>query len=86
MHISQKIFPDTVTSKYSLHPLTSDDGYVYMQISKGMYGLPHTGCLANDLLCKQLAPHGFLNAHTLPVTGGTNQEAQNSASGLMILV
>ena len=34
-------------------------GYVYLQINKGMYGLAQAGLLANELLAKRLAKHGF---------------------------
>ena len=35
------------------------DGYVYVQINKGMYGLAQAGLLANELSSKLLAKHGF---------------------------
>jgi hypothetical protein len=35
------------------------DGYVYMEIRKGMYGLPQAGVLANKLLKERLARHGY---------------------------
>jgi hypothetical protein len=35
------------------------NGVVYMEICKGMYGLPQAGFLANKLLKKCLAKHGF---------------------------
>ena len=38
-----------------------------MQIEKGMYGLPQAGILANKLLRKRLAPHGY---YELPHTPG----------------
>jgi hypothetical protein len=31
------------------------DGYVYIEIQKGMYGLPQAGILANKLLKERLA-------------------------------
>ena len=34
-------------------------GYVYVEIRKGMYGLPQAGKLANDLLQKHLKPYGY---------------------------
>jgi len=41
------------------------DGYVYMEIRKGMYGLPQAGILANKLLKEQLARHGYFEqSHT----------------------
>ncbi len=41
------------------------DGYVYMGIWKGIYGLPQAGILANKLLKLRLACHGyFKQPHT----------------------
>ena len=42
---------------YELHDLVHN-GYVYVEIQKGMYGLPQAGKLANDRLQKFLEPHG----------------------------
>ena len=36
-----------------------------MEINKGMYGLPQAGIIANELLTKRLARHGYYQAeHT----------------------
>jgi hypothetical protein len=35
------------------------NGKVYIRFDKGMYGLPHAGGLANNLLVTRLAPHGY---------------------------
>jgi hypothetical protein len=41
------------------------NGYIYMEICKEMYGLPQAGILANKLLKKRLAKHGyFKQPHT----------------------
>ena len=42
------------------------DGYVYIEIGKGMYGLPQAGILANELLRKQLQPFGFYECKHTP--------------------
>ena len=40
-------------------------GFVYLEIRKAIYGLPQAGILANKLLWKRLAPHGYYEvAHT----------------------
>ena len=39
--------------------LSTANGYVYVEIRKGMYGLPKAGKLANDRLRKFLAPFGY---------------------------
>ena len=43
------------------------NGFVYMEIQKGMYGLPQAGILANKLLEERLAKHGYTE---LPHTPG----------------
>jgi hypothetical protein len=35
------------------------NSFVYLEVQKGMYGLPQAGILANKLLIKQLAPYGY---------------------------
>jgi hypothetical protein len=35
------------------------DGHVYIEVQKGMYGLPQAGILANQLLAQRLAIHGY---------------------------
>jgi hypothetical protein len=35
------------------------DGWVYLEICKGMYGLKQAGILANKLLQKRLKPFGY---------------------------
>ena len=35
------------------------DGYVYVEIAKGMYGLPHVGLIVQELLEKRLNEHGY---------------------------
>lgn len=37
-----------------------------MEIQKGLYGLPQAGKLANDLLKKRLAPHGYYEIPQAP--------------------
>jgi hypothetical protein len=34
------------------------DGHVYIEVQKGMYGLPQAGIIANQLLAHRLAIHG----------------------------
>ena len=52
-----------------LYDLTSKakNGYVYMEIQRGMHGLPQAGILANKLLKERLAKHAY---HELPHTPG----------------
>jgi hypothetical protein len=51
-------FPEEIVNKYNLDALAVD-GWVYIEIRKGMYGLKQAGLLANQLLTTRLAPFGY---------------------------
>jgi hypothetical protein len=51
-------FPEEIVNKYNLDALAVD-GWVYIEIRKGMYGLKQAGLLANQLLQNRLAPFGY---------------------------
>jgi hypothetical protein len=50
--------PEEIMDEYNLHALVHN-GYLYVEVRKGMYGLPQAGLLANVLLAKRLAKHGY---------------------------
>jgi hypothetical protein len=52
-------FPEEIVQKYNLNALAVD-GWVYIEIRKGMYGLKQAGLLANQLLQTRLAPFRYL--------------------------
>jgi hypothetical protein len=58
-------FPEEIVDKYNLKALAVD-GWVYIEISKGMYGLKQAGLLANQLLQTCLAPFGYYPARHTP--------------------
>eukprot|EP00957_Ditylum_brightwellii_P167576 12757174-Ditylum_brightwellii.AAC.1 len=41
-------------------------GWVYIEIKKGIYSLPQAGILANKLLMKCLAEHGYYPVQHIP--------------------
>jgi hypothetical protein len=41
-------------------------GHVYIEVHKGMYGLPQAGILANQLLSQRLVVHGYHQAKCMP--------------------
>jgi hypothetical protein len=41
-------------------------GFVYLEVTKGMYGLPQAGLLANELLEKRLNKHGYHQSKFVP--------------------
>jgi hypothetical protein len=51
-------FPEEIVNKYNLTALTVD-GWVYIEIRKGMYGFKEAGLLANQLLHKRVSPFGY---------------------------
>jgi hypothetical protein len=59
MKIKYKYLPADIRTKYQLDTLVSPDGYVYVKIKKGMYGLKQAAILAYQNLVKLLAPHGY---------------------------
>jgi hypothetical protein len=58
-------FPEEIIQKYNLNALAVD-GWVYIEIRKGMYGLKQAGLLANQLLQSRLAPFGYYPARHTP--------------------
>jgi hypothetical protein len=59
-------FPEEIVQKYNLNALAVD-GWIYIEIRKGMYGLKQAGLLANQLLQTRLAPFGYYPARHTPV-------------------
>ena len=56
--------PEELTKHYDLATKVKNDGYVYIEIRRGMYGLPQSGLLAQQLLVKRLNAEGC-NQNTL---------------------
>ena len=66
MRLPVKIIPAEIMQHYNLADI-AENGWVYMRINKGMYGLPQAGKLANDLLVKRMQTAGY---HPCQVTPG----------------
>jgi hypothetical protein len=58
-------FPEEIVDKYNLKALAVE-GWVYIEIRKGMYVLKQAGLLANHLLQTRLAPFGYYPARHTP--------------------
>ena len=65
MFLPLHLIPDEMKQQYHLHDLQRD-GKVYVEIHKGMYGLPQAGLLANQQLRKNLLPHGYVPCKHTP--------------------
>ena len=59
MKLLYKHIPDDIRQRYNLDKLVAQDGYIYVKIKKGMYGLKQAAVLAYNQLVKFLAPHGY---------------------------
>jgi hypothetical protein len=59
MRIKYKYFPQAIRKQYNLDRFLAPDGYIYIRIKKGMYGLKQAAILAYQHLVNQLAPHGY---------------------------
>jgi hypothetical protein len=66
MRVPIHMIPADIIKSYNLTPLIKN-GVIYVEIRRGMYGLPQAGKLANDQLVQFLAPHGYA---PVPLTHG----------------
>ncbi len=65
MRISLKHIPIDIQIKYNLQSF-EHNGYVLMEIRKGIYGLKQAGKLAQDRLIMHLAKHGYSQCVSTP--------------------
>lgn len=85
MHLPLDIIPEEIIAKYNLRDLVDKEGWVYIKIRKGRYGLPQAGILANQLFKKRLSTKGYYQCQTLRVSGTTSGVALCSALSSTIL-
>ena len=72
MKLRLEIIPSEIVQQYSLNDIA--DGWVYIEIRKGMYGLKQAGKLVNEQLKEHLAGFGYAPA---PMTPGLWRHATN---------
>jgi len=58
--------PEEVITEYKLHQFATPDGWVYVQVTRAMYGLPQAGSLGQDQLEKRLNQEGYYQSETVP--------------------
>ena len=66
MRMKLKFLPDDVIKHYGLHDKADKNGDVFVRISKGMYGLPCAGIIAQKLLAERLEKHGYTQSDKTP--------------------
>ena len=60
------IIPQEIIDEYALHDLVDEDGWVYLNIVKVMYGLKQAGIIANMELTKHLDKFGYYPVQHTP--------------------
>lgn len=65
MKIDIRTIPQAIIDYYNLTEFVSE-GYVYVEIMKGMYGLPQAGILANNELIILLEQNGYVQSQRTP--------------------
>ena len=58
--------PDEIIDEYNLKEKATPDGWVYIKVGKGMYGLPQAGSLGHDLLEYRLNKEGYFQSQIVP--------------------
>ncbi len=59
MRLKKTDIPEETMTEYQLQELMTVDRYVYCEIAKGMYGLPQSGIIAQELLTERLVEYGY---------------------------
>jgi hypothetical protein len=65
IRIKLSVIPQEFIDEYGLLQF-SHNGWIYFEVSKGIYGLKQAGKLAIDLLAKRLHVHGYYQCATTP--------------------
>jgi hypothetical protein len=65
MRMALSVFPKWIEQQYKLDE-HAQNGFVYLRMERAVWGLPQAGILANKLLRKQLAPHGYYECINTP--------------------
>jgi hypothetical protein len=66
MQLRLDLIPDNIICQYNLRDLVDEQGWVYIKIQMGMYGLPQAGILANKLLEQRLNTKGYYHCQHTP--------------------
>jgi hypothetical protein len=66
IRLNIKDIPKEIIDEYKLKQLVDKDGSIYLEAVKGMYGLPQSGLIANELLEKRLNKNGYYQSKLVP--------------------
>ncbi len=65
MRILFALFPPWIVKQYALKDKVLN-GHIYLDLQRAVWGLSQAGILANKLLKKRLAPHGYFECKQMP--------------------
>ena len=65
MRIPINQIPQEIIDEYNVHDLVHN-GHAYVEIRRGMYGLPQAGIMTNKQLTKFLGKEGYLQTPHTP--------------------
>jgi hypothetical protein len=57
---------EEIIDEYKLQDKTTPSGSIYIVANRGMYGLPQSGLITNELLEKRLNEHGYQQSKLVP--------------------
>jgi hypothetical protein len=66
MHLKIMDILEEIMKQYKLRDIITTDDYVYCEINKGMYGLPQSGIIAQQLLEERLSKVGYTQSKIIP--------------------
>ncbi len=66
IHVKLSNIPDEVIEEYKLREKATKNGSVCIKAKQGLYGLPQSGLLANELLEKRLNKHSYQQSKLVP--------------------
>ena len=78
IRISINDIPEEIIIEYKLREIADSKGMIYIEANQGMYGLPQSRLLANELLEKRLNKGAITKASQYQNSGATNG-AQSSS-------
>ena len=70
MRIYSQYSPPDIRDRYKIEGLIAADGYVYIKIIKGIYGLNQAAIIAYNQLILHMEPHG---CYPVPFTTGLRE-------------
>jgi hypothetical protein len=66
IHIKLSDIPDEIIVEYTLREKATSNGSIYIMATKGMYGLPQAGLIANELLESRLNKNRYRQSKLVP--------------------